>query len=55
MRGLAQHGLDESPLRRDAREEFMEVEKDANSFFQDGFAFSSWADGQVRRILASFA
>ena len=53
MRGLAQHGLDESPLRRDAREEFMEAEKDANSFFQDGFAFSSWADGQVRRILAS--
>ena len=30
MRGLAQHGLDESPLRRDAREEFKEVEKDAN-------------------------
>ena len=24
-----------------------------NSFSQDGFAFSSWADGQVRRILAS--
>ncbi len=41
------------PFLRGAREEFKEVEKDADSFFGDGFAFSSWADGQVRRILAS--
>ena len=34
-------------------EEFKEVRKDAADFFGDGVAFEVWADGQVRRLLAS--
>ena len=36
-----------------AHDEFRLLEKDAIDFFGDGVAFSVWADGQVRRILAS--
>ena len=34
-------------------EEFKEVRKDGADFFGDGVAFEVWADGQVRRLLAS--
>ena len=36
-----------------AHDEFRLLEKDATDFFGDGVAFGVWADGQVRRILAS--
>ncbi len=44
---------DDKPLLYGDHDEIRGVEKDAAYFFEKGFAFGSWADGQVRRILSS--
>ena len=44
---------DDKPLLYGDHDEIRGVEKGAASFFEKGFAFGSWADGQVRRILSS--